>query len=356
VRKVLALAIVLLALVLAAELGVDRLGGPVRSGADRALEVLVGARGRLLPFARLGPGREWIGAEVRLGDRTLRAPEGLDGLFAVRLDLLGGGTRIDACSGPEGADALRAALANLHGPTLLTLSSQGDLSALRVDAINEVLVELGARARVGTSTPESLAVVALWFDERWSTLAEAWSPDSGVAAAFVLGPDLAAHARRSGDAVVVQDPREAVDFLVDELPWAEAGAASVAERAEVTVAGRTMPALRQRANTTLAWSDVAIGAGSGFLAWLGVEEGASGPLEFQLRVEGELLVRRVVAPGAPWRTELVDLRAYQGRRARIELAVTIPDGAPMTGSAAWGRPMLVQGFERSPLTAWAEAR
>lgn len=355
-RTVLALAAVLLALVLGAELGVERYSSAPHLGADRALEVVAGARGRLLPFARLGPGREWIGAEVRLGDRTLPVPVGLDGLFAVRLGLAGERAATSACSGADAARTLRAALDDVHGPTLLALVSQGDLAALPADALNATLADLGVQARLGTAAPESLAVLALWFDGHWSTLAEAWSPDSGVATAFVLGPDLAAHARRAGDVVVVREPREAVVFLVDELPWAAPDTTEIAERAEVTLAGRAMPSLRQRVGTTLAWDDVPIGPGSGFLAWLGVDEDAGGPLEFQLRVDGRAVTRRVVPPGSPWRTELVDLRAFEGRRVRVELAIAPTGNAARAESASWGRPMLVHGFERSPLTAWAEAR
>lgn len=351
-RPVLALATVLLALVLAADLGVGRFSETPR-GADRALEVVAGGRGRLLPFARLGPGREWIGAEVRLGDRTLPVPTGLDGLFTVRLDLAGERAETSTCTGADAARSLRATLDAVHGPTLLALVSQGDLSALPTEAVNAALADLRVQARLGTSAPESLAVLALWFDGRWTTLAEAWSPDSGVAAAFVLGPDLAAHARRAGDVVVVREPREAVVFLVDELPWA---APDVARREDVILLGRTMPALRQPVGTTLAWDDVPIGPGSGFLAWLGVDEDADGPLEFQLRVDGVPVTRRVVPPGSPWRTELVDLREHQGRRVRLELAIARVEETGRTASASWGRPMLVHGFERSPLTAWAEAR
>ena len=49
--------------------------------ADRALEVVAGAKGTLLPAARIGSGPERIGSAIRLGERTL--PFGGEGLFAA---------------------------------------------------------------------------------------------------------------------------------------------------------------------------------------------------------------------------------------------------------------------------------
>src|SRR5687768_2123314 len=85
-RPVLALAAVLLALTLA--LNDARTLFPVHEPpgvlADRALELVVGAKGPMLAPAHLGGGLERIGEEIRVGSRTF-VPDGRDGLRAVRV-------------------------------------------------------------------------------------------------------------------------------------------------------------------------------------------------------------------------------------------------------------------------------
>ena len=56
--------------------------------------------------------------------------------------------------------------------------------------------------------------------------------------------------------------------------------------------------------------------------------------------------KRELRPGSAWRRMLVDLRAFHGRRVRLELGV---EAGASGVEVLWGRPTLLRGYERSPL-------
>jgi len=67
-----------------------------------------------------------------------------------------------------------------------------------------------------------------------------------------------------------------------------------------------------------------------------------------------VLSQRIVA-GAPWKVVQVDLRRFAQKRVTLELAADA--GASDAGDVALvGRPLLVYGYDRSPLEALAGER
>ncbi|NOT30110.1 MAG: hypothetical protein HOP15_06655, partial [Planctomycetes bacterium] len=98
-RGVLALSLVWLALTLALNHWRTLFPAPALAGdgvlANRALEIVVGAKGPLLPAATLGGGQERVGEIIRLGDRTLVGACG----SGLRVAVLGRGNelRMERC-------------------------------------------------------------------------------------------------------------------------------------------------------------------------------------------------------------------------------------------------------------------
>jgi len=108
----------------------------------------------------------------------------------------------------------------------------------------------------------------------------------------------------------------------------------------------------------LAWKDVEIHAGAGLVTWPGLADGPSVDSDgvvFEVWVDGQLLESRTVLAGTARRGWQVDLRAFAGRRAAIQLAVD-PRGDAAGDAALWGRPVIVFGYDRPPLEVLAEER
>ena len=381
-RSVLALAVCLLALVFALEREDElRLDRPARgAGADRALEIIVGAKGPLLPAARLGTGPERIGEAIRLDSRTLVANPSAPSAFAgLRSALLARDGFLESqrgyAVGRSGEDlrALASRVERADVGSVLVLASSGRLEPegpaaeeLRAE-LDAVLALLGARARPGRRTPESWALIALRLEERWLPLAEGYSRDSGVVLSFVLSGEHERYEDFRGDYVETSAPSQSEVFLEEELSCADEREETTALVRDRTVAGVPLAAILQPPGeaaagaprkSALVWRDVPIGPGAGFLSWVGLADGeseGSDGVAFELRVEGELLLSLPAQPGARWRAFQVDLRPYAGRAVDIELGVD-PLASTQGDRALWGRPMLVRGYDRSPLEAWAEGR
>lgn len=374
-RAVLALALVLLGLTLvlnhAHELFEAELAPDAR--ADRALELVLGAKGPLLPAARIGTGPEVIGEAMRVGDRTL-VGGGADGLRTALLGpdhaLLAQGF-FDVAHDPAAARALAAqADGALEGAVLLVASSgrlepEGDGPARA--ALDALLARLGAAFEPGRTTPESWALIARRREGRWNVLAEGYSRDCGVALAWVLGAQ-----GRPGE--VHELPPERAWFhaparseveLAGELQHAALRTSGVAVARERFVGSRRLegilvPPLAEADGGAspgrLVWRDVPIGPDAGLVTWPGVaDDGAAGSegVTFVVRVDGQPLARRAVRPGQALRPWLVDLRPFAGRTIELELAVEPGAGGE---PALWGRATLFQGYERSPLEVWADER
>lgn len=374
-RPILAVALVCLALTMAlnharALFPEETLGG-AGGLADRALDIEVGARGALLPAA--APGGERVADSMRLGERTLPAA----GRIGLRAAVLGRGFELlherayDVAHSREDGRALVAALAGVRPGETLVLASSGRLEPAGglgpTPELESALQHLGARARPGSATPESWALIAVRLERGWIPLAEAYSRDSGVALAFTLAPDLERYTDFHGDFALVRAPARSEIYLEEELQHAHVRSPGVELVHGRTVLGRPLDGIlvapRRAADGSLAparlsWSDVTLGPGSGLVTWIGLADGAaagSDGARFEVRVDGQSVYAQDVLLGAPWRVVQVDLRPFAGRSVELELRV---DPGPSDGgdAALFGRPVLVHGYDRSPLEVLAEGR
>lgn len=379
-RAALSLGITLLALTLALNHARALLSGAQPDGglADRALELVIGAKGPLLPAARIGTGPERIGEAIRLGDRTL-VGTGRPGLRAAFLEpdfALRAERCFDVAGSRDDAQALHMAVEVAETGTLLVLASSGRLEPdgdeLPRSELERTLALLGARARPGTATPESWAMLALRLERGWVPLAEGYSRDSGVALAFVVAPELESYANFRGDFALVRAGGRSEVNLEAELEHASLRTRGVELVRRGSVQGQRMAGIHlppeERAEGAtgpgrLVWSGVELGASSWLIAWLGIEDGASASSDSveadgvacEVRVDGQLVAQKLVQPGVRWKVLPVDLRAFAGQRVELELAVDPLQNA--AGDAAlWGWPKLLHGYPRSPLQIWAEER
>ncbi|HEX6882633.1 MAG TPA: hypothetical protein VF530_04575 [Planctomycetota bacterium] len=372
-RPVLALAVMLLALTVALE-NARWLQPPPPPGprlADRALELLVGAKGPLLPAARVGTGPERIGTAMRIGDCTLvaPAPDGLRAAFVGPDLAFRGQAHYDVAGSAEDCAALAREVRAARAGDVLVLASGGRLAppgGTPHAGFTDALAQLGARARPGTTTPESWALIALRGARGWVPLAEGYGTDTGVALGYVLGPDLAQLETRAPDLVHARAGRQVEVELCDELVHAARRTPGAVLAREARVRGQPAASLlvppERRDDGTQApgrieWHDVAVGPGSGVFALLGLDDrsapGSDGVV-FQVWFDGEEAPgARVVAPGGRWRPGLFDLRPFAGRRGTLALVVE-PRGDATGDRALWGRPQLFHGYERSPLEVWGQ--
>ncbi|HEX6884349.1 MAG TPA: hypothetical protein VF530_13300 [Planctomycetota bacterium] len=349
------------------------LGPPSRpAGADRALEILVGAKGALLPPARLGTGPELVGEVIRLGERTL-VP--LPPRAGLRSALLAADGRLASqhtyalAADDEEAVALVTLVESAAEGSLLALASSGSLvppGAAGLEALARALRALGARARPGARACESWALVALRLEDGWVPLAEGYSEESGVALALTLGPEAELRARRGGELVRARAPAEHEIFLHEELVHARRRSPGVTLTHQARLGGRPFPGIRMQAlaperdgtASSVDWSGVVLGPSSGFHAWVAVEPdagGAAAGLEFELLVDGQRARALVVEPGASGRPFQVDLRPFAGRTVVLELRAT-PTEPGAAAAALWAVPMLVHGAARLPRESWWEPR
>jgi len=360
VRPALALALVLLLLSVA-----FRLAPRAQAPLGPPLELVVAAKGPLLPAGVLGSGPERIGEALRIGDRTLVGDggPGLRTCVVERSGALRGVARHDLGSA-AGLEGLAAELERAREGDVLLLASSGSLEPREeVERLHarrdELLDELGARARPGRHTPESWALIALRGARGWIPLAEGTSRETGVVLAYSLDPARTLAPDFRADFVALSAVGGVRVTLEHEL--VHATRTGFAEATTGAVGGRPFPAIQQVAGpdgARLAWEGVTLGPGSGFMTWVGLADersAGSDGVEFELRLDGEVVGRARVLPGAPWKLFQVDLRPHAGRRVRLELSLA-PLGSSAGDVALWGRPMLVHGYERSPLEAWAEER
>lgn len=374
-RAALALSLVLLGLTLALNHAREwfEAGPPPDARADRALELVLGAKGPLLPAARLGTGPETIGEVLHVGDRTL-VGGGADGLRVAFLGpdhvLLFHGF-FDVAHDPSAARALAERADGASEGAVLLVASSGRLEPESEDAraeLDALIARLGAAFEPGHATPESWALIARRGERRWKVLAEGYSRDCGVALAWVLGRDRSGEpADLTPERAWFRAPARSEVELAGELPHAARRTSGVAVARERFVGSRRFdgilvpPVLETEGSASpgsVAWRDVPIGPDAGLVTWPGlVDGGAAGSdgVTFAVVVDGEPLARRAVRPGATPRPWLVDLRPFSGRTIELELAIE-----PGAGGAAdvplWGRATLFQGYEKSPLEVWADER
>lgn len=375
-RAVLALSLVLLGLTLVLNHAREwfEAGPPPDARADRALELILGAKGPMLPAARLGTGPETIGEVLHVGDRTL-VGGGADGL---RVALLGPDHALlfegffDVAHDPSATRALAARADGATEGAVLLVASSGRLEPegegdARAD-LDALTAHLGSAFQPGRVTPESWALIARRGERGWRALAEGYSQDCGVALAWVLGRD------RSGELADLpperawfRAPARSEVELAHELAHAARRTSGVAVARERFVGSRRLDGILvppvaeadgSASSGRLLWRDVRIGPDAGLVSWPGLADGGaadSDGVTFEVRVDGQPLAHRAVRPGATPRPWLVDLRPFAGRTIELELAV-VPGAGGADDVPLWGRATLFQGYEKSPLEVWADER
>jgi hypothetical protein len=370
VRSALALAVVLFALTLALENAavlVPRRAAPARAGS--ALEIVAASKGPLLPAGTLPGGGERIADALCIGERTL-VGDGRDGLRAAFVGpgpVVHAHTTFELAHSAADARALARAVADAAPGELVVLASSGVIRAAGPEAeairaeLAGVLALIGARAAPGTAERESWAFIGLRRARGWVPLAEGYSRDSGVVLAFLLAEDPAEYDGYQGDLVHVRAGRETLVELAHELRHSEHTRGAAVAR-EHTVQGRSLPGLALPAPGHITWRDVELGPGSGLLVWVGLDDAVRAGVDgarLDVRIDGESVASQAALPGAPWRVLQVDLRPFTrgaaGRRVTLELIAT-PGADGAGGVVLLGHPLLVHGYDRSPLEVWAEQR
>jgi len=308
---------------------------------------------------------------MRIGDRTLVAGQahGLRAAF-IGPDLAFLGERhFDVAGSPAEVAALADEVARAEVGDVLVLASSGRLaptagnhdgeraSSEKLAAFERVLERLGARARPGTVTPESWALIARRGERGWVPLAEGYSTDSGVALAYLLSADRDSYAESPGDLVHVRAGGRVEVALAQELVHASERTSGVRLAPEATVHGQPfaslalVPLVRPDGTAEparIAWKDVEIGAGSWLWTLTGLGDSAapgSDGVVYQVWFDGELAGKeRTVVPGARWQRAVFDLRRFAGRRGTLALVIE-PRGDATGDLALWGWPQLLHGHE-----------
>ena len=361
-RAVLALASTLLVITLLLNHAEDVFPGQPRSrGADATLDVIVAAKGALLPSGFLGAGPERIGEAIRIGERVLTRGRDQAGLRVATLGpglVFEGQRTFDVAGSPSDVLELGEHIDGLPAGSLLLVGSSGAIDPEGADrernagALAALAASLGARARPfdALDASESWALITARLSGGWTPLAEAYSRDSGVVLAFSIAYDLERYAGRRGEFVEVNAGDAVEVFLEEELANAARCDQEIECTIEHTVGGRPMRSILQRpaaGASRVAWKGVRLGDGSGLRAMVGLADGVragSDGVTFEVRVDGELVHAQRAEPDGTWRLLQVDLRRFAGRSVDLELAVE--PGPDATGDwALWGRPMLLHGVQ-----------
>src|SRR5262249_31943242 len=162
---------------------------------------------------------------------------------------------------------------------------------------------------------------------------EGYSQECGVVLCFTLGSELERYADQRGELALVRAPAQTQVFLEEELTTASHVDEGTTLARELAVGGRTVPGILQPGRvaadgtasaSSLRWHDVAIGPGSGVVAWVGLVDGLSAGSDgvvFEVRADGQPVASMPVAPGAPLKALQADLRPFAGRKIELELRV-----------------------------------
>jgi hypothetical protein len=363
-RAVLALALVLFGLTVVLERDGTWLPAPSAGerGADRALEILLGARGSMLPpFRAAGAGNEHVGELMRLGDRLLTGTgaRGLRVAFLARGQVLRGARSFDVAGPFSEVRALRRAVDEAAAGEVLALASSGSLRAGSDEAraaLRGVAETLGGRARPGEVSAESWALLALREERGWTPLAESYSRESGVALAYVLRPDLEQRPPPAGELALVRAGERSEVFLEEELVRASTRTEGLVHAPAGSVMGRRLAGILLPPAGRLGWEGVPVGGGSGLVAWVGLADPVSSEGDaatLSIRADGELALEQVLRAGAPLSRIEVDLGRFAGRAIALEIGAEALQGRP---TVLLGRPLLVRGYDRSPGALWADER
>jgi len=351
-RRVLALSVTLLAVTVLLRLG-DRLTTRTEHTRPEAgLDLVLAARGPLLPPRRVGIRSELYEAIVA-GDRILvenqDAPPGLRvATLGSRLELVDYRS-FDVRSGEDEAEAFRRWIVGAPVPSVCAVTSSGTIAPADErarESLEEARSALGARARPFDETPCSWAFMAVRLRSGWVPLAEVYSVETGVVMPFTIAPDLARYASHRADLLVMEAHGPQTVDLGRELVHAVRRDADVVRGDDTPVGGVPRSGLLFRRGAAdggaIEWRDVYLGSAPVFATYLGIPDGAHGagsPTVCEVHVNGEVIARKRVDPGTnAWTDWRVDLARFSDS----EITLTL-QAKPSSGT----RPAPV---------AWAEAR
>jgi len=358
-RSVLSFGGVLLVALALLRLAAGSLGGPATAGSDRALSVLAGSCGYMLPSAPMEGGSERFDDAISVGDLVLTERGAGPGLrvaaFRPGLDFQFF-TNFDTASDPRAAVKLMERFRGMAIGAVVVIEAQGKLvgEAASVEELDEIPLLLGAEMTPFRAPAASWAMVACRTSRGWRTLSESYSEERAVHLAMSVSPDVARYVNHRNEVFIGTAVGRQTLELSETLAWAEP--ALEGERAPIKVRwapdgnpARSGILLRASGGkpAVVRWSDVPLGPDAMLTAALGVQRYTGelrSPARISVLVDGEELgqLEGEFRPGAGWLSWGANLIPYSGQVVDIELRVEPLDnelGVPIVlgdVSLVWG--------------------
>lgn len=324
--------------------------GATAEGRDRAVSVLVGSRGHLLPRARMEGSLASFEDAICVGDLLLKPDQRQPGLCVA---LLGPGMSLNhfevypLAQDPEASERLLADVRALPPGSLCVASIIGDARppSSQLASVEKLFAELGARTRPLGAERASWALIAGRLDEAWIPLAEAYSEARAVNLSFTFDRDLSSY-RALVPALfrARADPETSLSLFHSHSSASDLHARNLAStRGFKEGQGRATFFLRCNASpaaersSRLHWENLGLGAEPVFETFLSSAGLGAGPMQQRLLVNGRLVAELALPADAgkawhPWR---VDLKAFAGQTVSLTLEseMTKPSGQ---ATALWG--------------------
>ena len=360
-RSVAALSLLLLAFALLLRL--ERMPARAPRGFEGELDLLLFARGGLLPV-REDPLVERYGLNdgIIADEKVLRFPGGESGLRAAlfnRHKRLLVHRNFDLTK-TEGIKALLSFVAEVPPNTLLVAQNQGsmlpgdEVMPAHRQSLQVALAGLGAHAQPTLSAPCSWALITLNRETGWFSLGEGYSRNRNITLARSVTVRDWTESTRPGEFVALEDHQEVVVDLMAELEQAQRqGNAWVRPGAKLGEATfNTIKAIppylaaeNRYEDNRLHWPDIRLGRGARFECQVGLETWVadrSDGVIFQVLLDGQVVVRQeypTEGGGWTWVPIELSLEPFAGRTVDLELRVsTGPSG--IGDEALWAAPTL----------------
>jgi hypothetical protein len=329
---------------------------------ETGLDIVVSARGPLLP-PRVLLDRSGLYEAIVAGERIL-VEEG-DAPSGIRAACFGSDLEITdysnfpLSSSAQATEAFVDWIAARAIPSICILGSSGRIQPLSEEEetrLARVCEQLGAQARPFGSTPASWAYIGVRLASGWVPLAEAYSEKTGVVLLFTVAPQLERYRDHRGEFLVEGSHGPQVVELERELPYAEKQASAVGLSLDGRAGGIRRAGLifrpqgAQEEAVSVVWKAVRLGTGAYFQTYLGFPgRGPRGSRSAtcELRIDDRLIASREVDDTSGWVRWPVDLRSFSNSTVRLELrARTRLASAEGKPAVLWGEPRLHWGGKR----------
>ena len=344
--RVLALAIGLLVVAIFLRTGELWGQGQLSKPPESGLDVFVSARGTLLP-PRLVHGREGQYEAIVAGDRILS--EDREGTPGIRVARFGADLEFQEYRNfPVGEeDAATESFARWiqkdEGPGLYVLSSSGRITPQDEEArfqIGKLGEHLGWKAPAFEDSPSSWAWIGVKLADRWVSLAESFSRDTGCVLLFTVDADLEAYRNHRGELNATETlGAQVVDLDRDVSRGRIRG--RVRALLETKVGEQSLPGILFSRDESLpiggnspriVWDEVFLGANAFFQTRLGCFNSKARrvtkpgeprePVAFLvLRVDGEVVARRGLTEPGKFENWAGDLRRFSNSTVSLEIGV-----------------------------------